>query len=95
MPHARDEKHFSHTKLDNWQNVSTSAAGIVHLGVLGTAEFQISIRGATHNQEFLVCKRVNDDIMSIGLANQLEISYNTRTQKSRQCQIHWSCTNRL
>ena len=43
--------------------------------------FEISFRGATVDHEFLVCKGVNDDIMSNGLANQLEISYNAYTQQ--------------
>ena len=50
-------------------------------GCFGHPMFKISIRGATLDHEFLVCKGVNDDIMSIGLANQLEISYNANTQK--------------
>ena len=75
------ERHFSHKKLDNQQNISASAAGNVDLGVLGTALFKISLRGATHNHKFLVCKGVNEDIMSIGLASQLKISYNAHTQK--------------
>ena len=75
------ERHFSHKKLDNRQNVSASAAGNVDLGVLGTAVFKISVRGATLDHQFLVCKGVNNDIMSIGLANQLEILYNDHTQK--------------
>ena len=41
----------------------------------------ISVRGATLNHKFLVCKGVNEDIMSIGLASQLKISYNAHTQK--------------
>ena len=75
------ERHFSHKKLDNKQNVSASAAGNVDLDVRGTAVFEVSVRGATLNHEFLICKGVNDDIMSIGLANQLEISYNACTHK--------------
>ena len=63
------ERHFSHQKLNTQQNVSASAAGNVDLDVLGTAVFEISVRGATLNHKFLVCKGVNDDIMSIGLAN--------------------------
>ena len=51
------------------------------LDVRGTAVFEVSVRGATLNHEFLVCKGVIDDIMSIGLANQREISYNACTQK--------------
>ena len=41
----------------------------------------ISVRGATLNHKFLVCKGIKEDIMSIGLANQLKISYNAHTQK--------------
>ena len=75
------ERHFSHKKVDNHQNVSASADCNMDLGVLGTAVFEISVRGATLSHKFLVCKGINDDIMSIGLANQLEISYNPHTQK--------------
>ena len=51
------------------------------LGVLDTAVFKISVRGATLNHKFLVCNGINEDIMYIGLANQLKISYNAHTQK--------------
>ena len=64
---ATYERHFSHKKLSNQQNVSASAAGNVDLGVQGTAVFEVSVRGATLKHEFLVCQRINDDIMSIGL----------------------------
>ena len=75
------KRHFSHKNLHNEKNMTASAAGNVDLDVWGTAVFEVSVRGATLNHEFLVCKGVNDDIMSIGLANQLEISYITCTQK--------------
>ena len=75
------ERHFSHKKLNTEQYVSASVAGNVDLQVLGPAVFKISVRGATLNHEFLVCKGVNYDIMSIGPANQLDISYNACTQK--------------
>ena len=78
---ATYERHFSHKKLSNDQNVSASAAGNVDLGVQGSAVFEVSVRGATLKHEFLVCQRINDDIMSIGLANQLEISYNACTRQ--------------
>ena len=78
---ATYERHFSHKKLSNQDNVSASAAGNVDLGVQGTAIFEVSVRGATLNHKFLVCQGVIDDIMSIGLANQLEILYNACTQK--------------
>ena len=61
--------------------MSPSPAGNVDLDVRGTAVFEVSVRGATLNHKFLVCKGVIDDIMSIGLANQREISYNACTQK--------------
>ena len=51
------------------------------LGVMGTATFQISVKGKTLNHEFLVCKGINDDSMSITLAHQLELSYNAGTQR--------------
>ena len=78
---ATYEKHFSHKKLSNKHNVSASAAGNVDMGVQGTAVFEVSVRGATLSHKFLVCQGVIDDIMSIVLANQLEISYNACTQK--------------
>ena len=37
------ERHFSHKKLKNQQNVSASAAGNVDLDVLSIAEFEISV----------------------------------------------------
>ena len=75
------ERHFSHKKLNTEQYVSASVAGTMDLQVLGAAVFKIYVRGATLNHEFLVCKGVNDNIMSISLANQLEISYNACRQK--------------
>ena len=75
------EKYFSHKKLNHEQNVTASAAGNVDLDVWGTPVFKVSVRGATLDHEFLVCKGVNNDIMFIGLANQLEISYNACTRK--------------
>ena len=68
------EKHFQHKTLSNRQNISTSAAGNVNLGVLGTSVFVISVRCVVLNHQFLVCKAANDDIMSIDLANHLELS---------------------
>ena len=61
--------------------MSPTAAGNVDLDVRGTTVFEASVRGVTLNHKFLVCKGVNDNIMSIGLANQLKISYNACTQK--------------
>ena len=68
------EKHFQHKTLSNRQNNSASAAGNVDLGILGTSIFKISVRCVVLKHQFLVCKGVNKDIMSIDLANHLERS---------------------
>ena len=74
------QKRFKAKQPTTGNRVQAQAVGKLDLGVIGTALFQISVEGTTLNHEFLVCKGINDDIMSIGLANQLELSYNASTR---------------
>ena len=64
------EKRFKHKQLDTSKGAQAQAAGNVNLGVLGTAIVQISSKGANFEHEFLICRGINNDIMSITVANQ-------------------------
>ena len=55
------------------------AAGIMDLGVVGEAQFKVKVKGRTLTQEFIICNKINDNIMGIDLANALELSYDAGT----------------
>ena len=57
------------------------AAGNVNLGVVGEAQFVVKVKGRTLTQEFIVCTKINDNIMGIDLANALELSYDAGTRR--------------
>ena len=55
------------------------AAGNMDLGVVGEAQFEVKVKGRTLTQEFIICNKINDNIMGIDLANALELSYDAGT----------------
>ena len=63
-------KRFKHKQLDTSKGALAQAAGNVNLWVLGTAIVQISSKGTNFEHEFLICRGINNDIMSITVANQ-------------------------
>ena len=51
------------------------------LGVIGEAQFEVKVKGKTLTQEFIICNKINDNIMGIDLAKALELSYDAGTRQ--------------
>ena len=49
--------------------------------MVGEALFEVKVKGRTLTQEFIVCTKINDNIMGIDLANALELSYDAGTRR--------------
>ena len=93
---ATYERHFSHKKLSNDQNVSASAAGNVDLGVQGSAVFEVSVRGATLKNFWSVSESPMTSCPSA-----LRINWKSRTTlalgsyvPSPQCPTLWFCISK-
>ena len=78
-----NKKCFKHNKIDTESGYQAQAAGNVDLNVIGTVNFKLTVKGT--KLAFLVCTDINHDIMSILLANQLELPYDANTR--RLCSI--------
>ena len=74
------DKCFQHKPIDTTTGFEARAAGNFDLNVLGTVTFKLQVKDTILDHEFLICKGVNDDIMSIRLANQLQLSYDANSQ---------------
>ena len=48
---------------------------------LGEAHFEVKVKRKTLTQEFIICNKINDNIMGIDLANALELSYDAGTRR--------------
>ena len=58
-----------------------SAAGNADLGAIGEAQFEVKVKGRTLIQDFIICNRINNNIMGIDLANALELSYDAGNRR--------------
>ena len=52
------------------------------LQVVREAHFEVKVKGKTLTLEFIICNKINYNIMGIDLANALEVSYDAGTQFS-------------
>ena len=57
------------------------AAGNMDLGVVGESHFEVKVKGKTLTQEFIICNKINNNIMGSDLASGLELSYDAGTRQ--------------
>ena len=75
------DKCFKHKPIDTTSGFEARAAGNFDLNVLGRVTCRLQVKDSILDHEFLICNGVNDDIMSIKLANQLQLSYDANSQR--------------
>ena len=74
------DKCFKHNPIDTTSYFEARAAGNFDLNVIGTVNFKLQVKDNTLDHEFFICNGVNDDIMSVRLANQVQLSYDATNQ---------------
>ena len=74
-------KFFPGRQLTFKSEDSCVAAGHKSLNYKGSTKFQVACRGKKTTHEFMVCERINDNILGIDLARVLELSYNAKNRE--------------
>ena len=63
------------------QTTASRCQAARNMDLVGEAHFEVKVKGKTLTQEFIICNKINNNIMGSDLASGLELSYDAETRQ--------------